>query len=679
MDPNDTTTAGTSATGSSESRLIGRYQVKRLLGSGGMGQVYLAHDPVLDREVAVKLIGSEIDDPQARDRLVQEARAAGRLRHPNIVTIFDAGQHDGAPYIAMEHLTGETLRSLIRRRAPLPLARRLELVEGACAGLAFAHRAHVVHLDVKPDNLMLDANDVVKVLDFGIARVLKSDALVTVHVTGTLRYMSPEQVSGGPLTRRSDVFSLGCSLFEFLTYEPAYTGSAPELISRIAHGPVPRLADVLPSVDPRLDALVARAMSLEPADRFDDLDDLGAALGQLSQEMDPNPHARRASLAMPMSSTPRTASSNTPSPPLRRTILPWVGAASMAVGSAAAWMLLRTPPTAEETFAPPTVTAPEPAPEQPRPAGPVAEPMSDTAAPGAAGAPARPAPAPRPAAPPVSSAAREDVWRRLAGGDRPGVLALLRRIEREEDNPRIAYEVLDAVRPAVIQARTEAGASPAQRTSADYRSGDDSLARANALSQNRQPIDALSATWQAMDLFTRVASARGIPVPGPAPPPSPDVSRGSPPQPAGADPTRPAPSPPNAASDAANGKAARPLPDTAVPGPSVSESEQVLAALRQYHHGYTALDSSAVREMYPTLGAEQVEQLRRSFETVSTYEIGLRQPHVDVSGNAAVVRAVVVRRIVPRVGRPIASEVNTEFRLQRDGRGWLITGVKALP
>ena len=174
--------------------------------------------PVLDREVAVKLIGAGMDDPDARHRLVEEARAAGRLRHPNIVTIFDAGEHAGNPYIAMEHVGGETLRSLIQRRAPFSPGRKLALIEGACAGLAHAHRANVVHFDVKPDNLMLDSRGLLKVLDFGVARVLKSEVLVTQHVAGTLRYMSPEQLSGGPLDRRSDVFSLGCSLFEFIAY-----------------------------------------------------------------------------------------------------------------------------------------------------------------------------------------------------------------------------------------------------------------------------------------------------------------------------------------------------------------------------------------------------------------------------------------------------------------------------
>src|SRR5205823_10920647 len=145
--------------------MIGRFEVTLLLGRGGMGEVYLARDPLIDRPVAIKLLAAGREGDAGR-RLVREARAAGRLHHPNIVTLFDAGEHDGRPYIAMEYVSGETLRSIIQRQATLPLRRRLELIEGACAGLAHAHRAEVVHLDVKPDNLMLDEAGIVKVLDF---------------------------------------------------------------------------------------------------------------------------------------------------------------------------------------------------------------------------------------------------------------------------------------------------------------------------------------------------------------------------------------------------------------------------------------------------------------------------------------------------------------------------------
>ena len=265
---------------------IGRYQVVRLIGRGGMGEVYLARDPVLDRDVAVKLINEDVDTARSRQRLVQEARAAGRLHHPNIVTVFDAGEHEDQPFIAMEFVRGETLGRLIRRRAPMPLVRRLELIEHACAGLAHAHRAGVVHLDIKPDNLMLDETGVVKVLDFGIARVMKTDLLVTRQLGGTLRYMSPEQIDNRPLDRRSDVFSLGCALFELVTFVPAFVGSTKDIVTQISGGPVPGLREAMPGLDPRLDAIVRRAMALDPAERYGDLDELRAELAAVRANMD---------------------------------------------------------------------------------------------------------------------------------------------------------------------------------------------------------------------------------------------------------------------------------------------------------------------------------------------------------------------------------------------------------
>jgi hypothetical protein len=658
VDPNDvSTTTGSSETRESERRFIGRYEIRRLLGTGGMGQVYLAHDPVLDREVALKLIGSEIDDDRARQRLVEEARAAGRLRHPNIVTIFDAGEHAGAPYIAMEHVGGETLRGLIRRRAPLSLAHRLELIEGACAGLAHAHRANVVHFDVKPDNLMLDDAGVLKVLDFGIARVLKAEALVTKHLVGTLSYMSPEQVSGAPLDRRSDVFSLGCSLFELIAYAPAYTGSAPELVTRIAMGPVPRLADTVPSVDPRLDVLVARAMALDPAQRFDDLDELGAALGRLSQELEPARRVRRASIPAPSSATRTTPAGALPR--RRRLVLAGVGAVSaLAIGVGLVWMLGRRPtgPAPVPDPAPATASQPPSAPPQ-TPA--LVEPVASGAVPPRPSVTERPMPAAQ--VPAVPAAAGEDVWRRLARGDRTGVLELLRVAERREANPPIAHEVLDAVRPAALRARIDAGSSPSQRASAAYRSADESLSRANSFAEGGQPIEALGALWQAIDAFGSVATASRAAA----------AAVPSAPQAAPQEPARGLPPASN------NAEPARTPAETGAPPPSKSDRDDVLDAIGRFHQAYTALDVAAVRQMYPTLGADQVEQLRRSFAETRSYEIDLRQPRVEVSDNTAVVRGLVVRRIVPRVGAAQTSEVDSEFRLQRNARGWMVVEVKA--
>ena len=563
----------------------------------------------------------------------------------------------------MEHLGGETLRSLIRQRAPVSLGRRLALIEGACAGLAHAHRASVVHLDVKPDNLMLDVSGVLKVLDFGIARVLKSGVLMTMHVAGTLRYMSPEQVRGEPLDHRSDVFSLGCSLFELIAYEPAFAGSAHELITRIAEGPVPRLTSALPSVDPRLDALVARAMDPDPTQRFDDLDELGTALDRLSLEFDPEQPWRRAPLTASSAPTTVPFVSRTARPPARLVLASVGGVSAVAVGTAIR-MLGRTPK--ESSTIPPapaglSTSAPT-VPSDP-PGAPAAPVASETVArsPAAAGRAAATLP-PKALAVETPAASSEEVWRRLARGDRAGVIELLRLVERREADPPIAHEVLDAVRPTVLQARAEAAASPAQRASAAYRSADEGIARANVLAQSRQPIEALSALWQAMDLFAS------------APSPSPGAAIAVP------APVAPAlPEPPAIVPADANARPARTPPDTNPVTAPPSESDSVLAALHRYHQAYTARDAAAVRQMYPTLGADRVEQLRKSFETISAYEVELRQPRIEVNDNTAVVHALVARRIVPRVGRPVTSEVDSEFRLQRDARGWLIVDVKAAP
>ena len=153
---------------------IARYQILNHLESGGMGSVFLARDPAIDRLVAIKLLREGFDSAELRARFLREARSAGRLQHLNIVTIFDVGEHQKRPFIAMEYLEGETLHEVIRRRALLPLSRKLQLMDELCAGLHYAHLGGIVHRDIKPSNVMLAGDGVLKVLDFGIARI--SDA-----------------------------------------------------------------------------------------------------------------------------------------------------------------------------------------------------------------------------------------------------------------------------------------------------------------------------------------------------------------------------------------------------------------------------------------------------------------------------------------------------------------------
>jgi eukaryotic-like serine/threonine-protein kinase len=629
---------------------IGRFEIERLIGRGGMGEVYLARDPVIDRPVAIKLIGSAIENETARRRLVREARTAGRLRHPNIVTIFEAGEHEQQPYIAMEFVPGETLRSLIGRREPLALRRRLEMIEGACAGLAHAHRSGVVHLDIKPDNLILDDTGVVKVLDFGIARNTQADTL-TAHVAGTLRYMSPEQIQGRPVDHRSDTFSLGCALFELVVYEAAFTGSTSEIVTRIAQGPVPTLAERVTGVNPELDRIVSRAMALDLEERYADLDELREELASVRLAIDPAadlpvaPRARPGSAERPASRAPY---SSRPVPRRRRA--PLIAAGIGAVVVAGVVLSFQG-----------GVLAPEPD----------ARDVGTPAAPPAAAPPAAVAtPAPSPT---------DEVWRLLARGERAAVLARL----GASSDATLGRAVVDTVRATVLRAREAAAAGAATDT---YRNGDEQLTRATRFASNGRVADALRALWQAGDLYAKtspvapvtaapptqqagpVASPTAAPPAATTPPPTPaqEVTATSPPAATVNPPPVTAPPP------------ERPATATAAPAAVPSETQAVLEALRRYDAAYEAMDVSALLRVFPSFGQQQTETLRRTFEGVTRYESDTRATRVDVAADTATVQATVARRMSTRVGaQQVANEVAYEFRLRRAGGDWLI--VSATP
>jgi TonB family protein len=264
--------SGAGHTSPTPTGFIGRYQILEKIGEGGMGSLYLARDPAIDRLVAIKLLRRGFDTEAVRERFAREARAAGRLRHPNIVTIFDVGEHDGDPFIAMEFLAGETLAELVRQGAGLTLSRRVKLLEELCDGLAYAHRAGLVHRDIKPANLMVDAEGVLKILDFGIVRVSDSGVTQAGVLVGTINYMSPEQVLGTGVDHRSDIFAVGLVAYELLTGRQAFPGTMKDgLLKRIPNAEIEPLTSVLPSADPEVAGIVEHALKKEPADRYQEL------------------------------------------------------------------------------------------------------------------------------------------------------------------------------------------------------------------------------------------------------------------------------------------------------------------------------------------------------------------------------------------------------------------------
>jgi CheY-like chemotaxis protein len=265
---------------------IGRYEIVQPLGEGGMGAVFLARDPSLGRLVAIKLIREGADDPERRERFAREARSAAQLAHPSIVTIYDIGEHGGQPYMAMEFVPGETLAAVIARGEDRPLASKLNVIDHLCAGLAHAHRAGIVHRDVKPANVMITPEGSVKILDFGIARLSESHVTRTGMVLGTLNYMAPEQLSGERADNRTDIFALGAVCYELLSHKQAFPGTVRDgLLKRILLSAPTPLQQLCPQLDKELVSAVEQALDKEPGRRQADVDHLRLVVKRVNERI----------------------------------------------------------------------------------------------------------------------------------------------------------------------------------------------------------------------------------------------------------------------------------------------------------------------------------------------------------------------------------------------------------
>jgi serine/threonine-protein kinase len=268
---------------------IDKYEIVRRIGHGGMGTVYLARDPDLDRLLAIKVLRDPLFDEELLQRFFREARAAAHLRHDNIITVYDVGQHEHQPFMAMEYVDGHSLADVIRGRQPLTLGEKLSYLEQICAGLHFAHGQGIVHRDVKPANLMVDRHGVIRVLDFGIARVEGSGMTRDGALIGTLSYMSPEQMLGRAIDHRSDVFALGAVAYELLAYQQAFPGTLDDgLLQRLPFEAPPPLADLCPGLPDGLETIVMRALEKSPDARFASLDQARLAIREIRRHVDPN-------------------------------------------------------------------------------------------------------------------------------------------------------------------------------------------------------------------------------------------------------------------------------------------------------------------------------------------------------------------------------------------------------
>jgi len=381
----------------------GRYQLLEELGRGAMGVVYRAHDPVIGRTVAVKTLhvdehGSGLAPDELLRRFNTEARAAGLLSHPNIVSVYDAGKEDDFFYITMELVEGKSLQDLLGERHAFPLARVLRLMQQACSALEFAHQHNVIHRDIKPANLILTPDDTLKISDFGTAKILQFQSAQTGQIVGTPSYMSPEQIKGRPVDGRSDIFSLGGVLYQLLTGEKPFPGdSVTAVIYKIVSEEPASPRELDSSIHPGLSAVVLRALAKSPAARFQSCCEFFDALQnyreyQPSSAPPPVPEPANQPATEPpasgaMTARPALAMSSAPA---KRGGSVWLALFLLAVIAAAGYKVW--PPLRElwlRTQPPPVATAP-------------AEPTSEIAAPAAAPAAVSLPPAPAAPAEPVT-------------------------------------------------------------------------------------------------------------------------------------------------------------------------------------------------------------------------------------------------------------------------------------
>ena len=466
---------------------LGRFEIVKRLGQGSMGEVYLGLDPVIGREVAIKTIHREADQGQeARERFAREARAAGTLNHPNLVTIHEFGEDQGLLYLTMEFVPGVDLEAMVRDRVLAPVE-TLEVLAQVCDGLAYAHQKGVLHRDIKPSNIRVRREGErlhAKVMDFGIARMAGSDMTGTGTLLGTFSYMAPEYIKAGVPDPRSDLFAVGVILYEALAGRRPFEGeSTATILYRVVNEePAPLEPASLQGISPQVQALVAKALAKDPAQRFQTAEAMARVLRDAM-----NPGWIGLPGSLPTQALPRPAANSTQARTSgqSRKVWPWVAAlTTLGALSMGAWFQLRRPeasrlitlgapaPLPASPQAPPAQTQPPIAP-LPEPAQPAAKamPKPESIPPAALKEAPRPIPAAK-TQPKLSEQEATELLNEASRGlvDQPQrSLALCERVLRDHPlNPR-AYALKTVAlyglgryqeMPGVLDAGKEQGVKP---------------------------------------------------------------------------------------------------------------------------------------------------------------------------------------------------------------------------
>jgi serine/threonine protein kinase len=627
---------------------LDKYEIISRLGSGGMGSVYLARDLSLDRGVAIKLLRGPVfdDDDELLARFLREARATANLRHQNIVTVYEVGQHEQQPFIAMEYVAGDSMATLVREQRPIPLVTRLEYLEQVCAGLHFAHRAGVVHRDVKPANLMVDTQGIVRILDFGIARLEGSGMTRDGAMMGTINYMSPEQMIGRPVDHRSDIFAVGAVAYELFAYQQAFPGTLEDgLLDRLPREPPASLSSLCPGLDATLETIVLQALEKKPDDRFSDLAQMQSALAAVRHRIDAE---RGRGFVLP-----------TTAPPVHAETLVRPGSSSRNDAKSIRALLDKASKALETGDFASAVAIAERV---------IARAPSSVEA-HALLLRAHQATARR-------SEARHDPHRyskRLVAGAGLGIAAAATVIAAWF-GPFRQEESLDESRNVVVSA--PAAPAPAPQPTAvteprptvpepsprDFHAGETATV-ADPVRRRTEPVDA-----RAKPASITVTAVPVAPTPAPeAPAPSPD--------PGVPDVAAPAPEATAPAPDAVTPSVVAP-PVTA---PIERDRPGILAALNQYRAAYQTRSVDALQTVYPSLERETRQALERSFKDCRAYDVVFGEPDIAFNGDNAFVEVTSTYICTPKTRqRPPAEPVKDVFRMRKTASAWVIVGMGAM-
>jgi serine/threonine-protein kinase len=622
---------------------IGKYRILGRMGEGAMGVVYRALDPVLNRPVAIKVMSDALArDSDLRGRFLREAQSAGSLQHPNVITIYDFGEVDGHPFIAMEFVEGADLHEILQTNSRLSLVEKVDVLIDVLNGLSYAHKHGIVHRDVKPANIRIDEEGRARIMDFGIAHLNSSSMTRPGMMVGTPAYMSPEQITGSSISASTDIFSMGAVMYELFTGIQAFHGETLQSVMyKIVSAPAPELKlppgtltrDQTANISRMLNSIVARALAKEPSERFENALRMAAALSDvrvcvLESREAVSSTSLRASVARVMADAPESRAGRA----RRRRVMGTLIGTGLVAATIAITFMARGRGAPSSLSSSGDVSAP--------PSAPTGTPVIQSPQAAAANPP------PVPPAPTRSTARGNTPSSPVSPSAKEVSLFHL-----------LQSTTLDTRRRAV-----EAGASAAQLDS-----GDDHSRLANALAlegktgEAADHLNQAATLWGAAARVARAASnstATALRTSAAEPPksqviPSPPVAAAPPPQ------VKP--------------QATQQGPPVA---PAPNPAADVGAVVAAYARALESRDLTAVRRAYPGITSAQATGWEQFFSSLRSLRVSLSVSGLDVNGATADTKVVGTYDYVTGEGKVLQQPVSFQASFRREGTVWLLVAVR---